>query len=123
MARFFAEATSRVCVFVERGVVRFFARAAPALAAVVRRVVDFRPRAVRLFVRDAAAPPAFLGGPCAFRMAPMPPYPALGPAEPEPRFERDLVVLDFLPGRDFVPCLRAMDNLRGGRIGIGRITI
>ena len=83
-----AEAARRVCFFGERRVVRFFARAAPARLVVVRRVVDF-PRAVRLFVRDAAAP-------------------------------RDFVVLAFLPARDFVPCLLAMDNLRGGRIEIGK---
>ena len=68
----------RVRVFLERGVGRFFARAAPArLAAVV--VVDLRARAVRPRVREAAPP----------------------------RFERDFVVLDFFR-RDFVPGLFAM---------------
>ena len=83
MARVFAEATRLVCVFVERcRAVRFFPRVALARVAAVdlRPVVDFRPRAVRPRVRDAAAP----------------------------RFERDIVVRDFLRARDFVPCLFAM---------------
>jgi hypothetical protein len=69
--------------------VRFFARAAPArLAAVdVRRVAGFRPRAARLCVRDAAAP-RFV----------------------RDFFVRDVVALDFLPARDFVSFLLAMNN-------------
>jgi len=71
----------RVRVFLERGVGRFFARAAPArlAAVVVRRGVALRARAVRPRVREAAPP----------------------------RFERDFVVLDFFR-RDFVPGLFAM---------------
>ena len=80
-ASIFAVAARFVRVFVERGrAVRFFPRAAVARLATLRRVVDFRPRAVRPRARDAAAP----------------------------RLVRDLVELDFLPARDFVFRLFAM---------------
>jgi hypothetical protein len=97
LARFFAEARRRAWVFFERAGVRFFARAVPVrlVAVEVRRVVAFRRRAVRLFVRDAAVV----------------------------LFERDFLVLDFLPARDFVGCFLAMSPLPGGRIEIGTITI
>ncbi|MEP6600337.1 MAG: hypothetical protein ABJB49_00840, partial [Nitrospirota bacterium] len=55
------------------GAVRFFPRVAVFPLATLRRVVDFRPRAVRPRVRDAAAL----------------------------RLVRDFVPLDFLPARDF----------------------
>ena len=60
--------------------VRLFPRAAAALLAAVRRVVGFRPRAVRPRARDAAAP----------------------------RLVRDFAELDFFRAPDFVLRLFAM---------------
>jgi len=80
LARVFAAARF-VRVFVERcRAVRFFPRVAVAPLAAVRRVVDFRPRAVRPSVRDAAAR----------------------------RLVRDFAGLDFFRAPDFVLCLFAM---------------
>ena len=74
MARF-------VRVFVERcRAVLFFPRTAVALLAALRRVVDFRPCAVRPRARDAAAP----------------------------RLVRDFAELDFFRAPDFVLRLFAM---------------
>jgi len=80
VARIFAATARFVRVFVERLSVRFFPRVAVFPLATLRRAVDFRPRAVRPRVRDAAAP----------------------------RLVRDFVRLDFLPARDFVLRLFAM---------------
>ena len=81
MARIFAATARFVRAFAERCLAgRFFPRAAVVPLAALRRVVDFRPRAVRPRVRDAEAP----------------------------RLVRDFVELDFLPARDFVLRLFAM---------------
>ena len=81
MARIFAATARFVRVFVERWrAVRFLPRAAVVPLATLRRVLGFRPRAVRPRVRDAAAP----------------------------RLVRDLVELDFLRTLDFVLRLFAM---------------